>query len=273
MTDQTDIPRDRWGRPLIKDSLSGQPSPYTRPSTLAKAPDDTGGLVNWAAEMTLKGLVARPDLYHLASTSEADIKAIARSARDAAGSDTAANMGTVLHDLTEKFDNGDITLAQVPDDLRPYIEAYAAATAHLTPLDSEVFVVNDELECAGSLDRLYRLPDGSVVVGDVKTGKWAASYGQGAVTIQCAVYSHAKRYDPETGERSPLHADLDPSRNLLIHLPLRRNPDDEIKCDLYVLDGDLGFKGARMAKHIMGWRKRRDLAKALPAPTGAQAIA
>lgn len=272
MTDQTDIPRDRWGRPLIKDPADGRPVPYTRPSTLAKAPDDTGGLVNWAAEMTLKGLVARPDLYHLASTAEADTKAIARQARDAAGSDRAANMGTVLHDLTERYDNGTLTLEDTPDDLVPYLAAYASATAHLKALDSEVFVVCDELETAGSLDRLFRLPDGKVVVADVKTGKWASTYGQGAVAIQTAVYAHGERYDPDTGARSSLHPDLDLTRTLLIHLPLRREDDDPIVCDIYVLDADLGWRGARMAKHIMAWRKRRDLAAVLPGPVQTAAL-
>lgn len=264
-----DIPRDRWGRPTIIDPETGILSPYTRVSTMAKAPDDTGGLVNWASQKTVEGLVSRPDLYRLAQLPGADLKAIAKQAKDASDSDSAANMGTVLHSWTESVDLDASAIDKVPEELRPYIDAYVVATTHLTVEATELFVVNDTLRVAGSLDRLYRLPDGAVVVGDVKTGKWADTYGQGSVAIQTAMYSHGQRYDPATGERTPLHPDIDHSRNLLVHLPLLPPDAPSLarpSCTLHDLDGEAGWYGARMASAITAWRKRRDIASAHLSP-------
>src|SRR5689334_3084695 len=61
MTD-IDIPRDRWGRPLIIPPEGGQPVPYTRVSTMAKALDDQSGLMLWKQRKTAVGLLRRPDL-------------------------------------------------------------------------------------------------------------------------------------------------------------------------------------------------------------------
>jgi hypothetical protein len=43
----TEIPRDRWGRPLIEPPDGGKPIGYTRVSTLAKALDDKTSLMDW----------------------------------------------------------------------------------------------------------------------------------------------------------------------------------------------------------------------------------
>ena len=51
------------------------------------------------------------------------------------------------------------------------LDAYREATQGFEVLDIECFVVNDELQAAGTFDRLYRCPDGRVRVADLKTGK------------------------------------------------------------------------------------------------------
>src|SRR5690242_11341562 len=61
-TDPTEVPRDRWGRPLIRPLDGGQPEPYTRVSTLAKALDDLNQLMAWKQRKTAEGLIRRPDL-------------------------------------------------------------------------------------------------------------------------------------------------------------------------------------------------------------------
>jgi len=109
-------------------------------------------------------------------------------------------------------------------------------------------VVVDELKCAGSLDRLVRLPDGRVVVADIKTGADEPKYASG-VSAQCAIYAHGQRYNPETGERTELHPDLDPETGLLIHLPLA--PVDGVQvCQMYTLDLVAGWERALLAAQV-----------------------
>lgn len=251
------IERDRWGRPKIIPPGGGKPEAYTRASTGAKAVDDLNGLIGWAGRQVLRGLVARPDIYEFARTvgdNDEEIKQLAERAKEAAGSSTAATLGTTLHWWTDQLDKGIADLSSVPADWVGLLAAYRKSIEKLEVVESELFVVCDKLRFAGTLDRLYRLPDGRVIVGDIKTGKWAASYGSMSVAIQCAIYSHSERYDPETGERSPLHPDLDPDTTMLVHMPLEGE-----KVDLYELDGELGYYGAELARRVINIRKSRPI--------------
>jgi hypothetical protein len=253
---EDEIERDRWGRPMLLNPETGRAEAFTRISTLSKAVDDQGGLIHWAAKQAVKGLIARPDLYEVARTKATDDKAmkeITTKARDAAASDAAANEGTTVHWWSEQLDTGRAELSQVPDTYYELLETYLKITSSLEVVEVELFVVNDSVHAAGTLDRLYRLPDGAVVTGDIKTGKWAPSYGAGAVAIQCSAYSGGMRYDPATGARSELHPDLDPSRNLLVHLPITGDTAPAV----YELDGTMGQFGVKVANAVLAWRKER----------------
>lgn len=249
----TDIPRDRYGQPIIRDAETGQSSTYVRTSTIAKSLDDAGGLPTWASTQTLKGLINRPDLFEYARTqqgNEDEVKSIASKAKDAAASDKAANLGTVVHYWAEQLDLGLSDGKDMPDDIKPLLRSYVRATRALITEAAELFVVCDELQVAGSLDRLYRLPDGAVVVGDIKTGKWANSYGAHSVAVQTATYAHSVRYEPEFGRRAPLHPDLDMTRTLLVHMPIN---GDETR--LFILDAEAGWAGAQLAAEVIRWRR------------------
>ena len=257
----SEIKRDRWDRPLIiprGGSPDGEHIAYTRTSRMAKAPDDVGGLVGWSSAQTLRGLVERRDLYEAAVAARGNdttIRSIAAKAKDAARSDEAANTGTALHFWAEQVDNGEADLTQVPADYEPMISKYLEAMEGIEVLESEVFCVCDELQVGGTLDKLLRLPDGRVVVGDIKTGGSSLSHGALSTAIQTALYAHSERYDPDTGERSPLHPDLDPSQTILIHMPIPAPGEDPV-VDLHFLDGEAGWFGARLAYQILKWRKR-----------------
>jgi hypothetical protein len=176
----------------------------------------------WKARKTAEGLVRRPDLLTLVSGAIANgdpdtdwptkkaLNAAVEQAMEAAGSSKGATAGTGFHSLTEAIDRGNEPLF-VSDADRVRLDAYRAATASIEWLDIECFVVNDQVRAAGTFDRLGRLPDGRVVVADLKSGKSEADYPF-ATTVQIATYANGHRYDPETGARSPLHADLDASR-------------------------------------------------------------
>lgn len=253
----TEVPRDRYDRPLIMDPETGLEEAYTRASTMAKATDDQGGLITWMGGQVLKGLVARPDLYEIAKTMTGDkakLKNIVDKAKDAASTDAAANTGTTIHWWCEQLDTGRATIDDIPGPYLALLTEYLKVTAHLEMVACEQFVVNDELKVAGTFDRLIRLPDGAVVVGDIKTGRWSSTYGATSVAMQCSIYAHSKRYDPDTGERTELHPDLDMSRGMLIHMPA---DGDEVT--LFELDGDLGWRGAKVARLVLDWRKMRPI--------------
>jgi hypothetical protein len=102
-----EIPRDRWGRPLIVPIGGGKPVGYTRVSTLAKALDDKTALTKWKQRQVVIGLGARPDLVAVAGAVKNDdrkLDEIVETAMTAAESERAANIGTALHALSEQVD-------------------------------------------------------------------------------------------------------------------------------------------------------------------------
>lgn len=261
MSADLEVPRDRWNRPLIIPLDGGEPTAYTRVSTLAKLCDDTSALMSWKARKTAEGLVRRPDLLTRAAgamaTGDPDtdwptkkaLNAVVSEATEAAGAGKGASAGTGLHSLTEAIDAGQEPLFVAEHD-RPRLDAYRAATQKYEAVGIETFVVNDDVLAAGTFDRLYRCPDGRVRVADLKTGKSEAAYPL-ATTTQIAIYAHGRRYDPATGDRSPLADDLDMSTGLLIHLPPSGG------CEVYELRLDLGWQAAQVAariRDVRAWR-------------------
>ncbi len=266
----TEISRDRWGRPLIIPTTGGDPIAYVRTSTLAKVLDDTSNLTSWKQRMTAVGVAQSPHLIdrivslvnkHADPVTEAkrDLNGIIKDASLAAGSGSAADVGTALHEMTEVLDSGQ-ELRVINERWKAHLDAYLAATKHLEMLEMETFVVNDTLRSAGTFDRLVRLPDGRVVVADLKTGK-SDPFFPLAVATQIATYAHGSRYDAETGERSPLHADLDTSLGLLIHLPSKLTPP---ACVLYDLDLVAGWQAAQLALQVREVRSWKPQGLAVP---------
>ncbi len=253
-TPPVEIPRDRWRRPLIIPPGGGEPIPYTRVSTMSKALDDLSNLMAWKQRKTAQGLVMRPDLLTRISGALAngdpdsdwrtkkDLNRICEEATEAAGATTGRSSGTGLHALTESIDRGEEP-PFVPDADRARLDAYRAATRGYQALDAETFVVIDELRVAGSFDRLWRCPDGRVRVGDLKSGKSEKAFPLATAT-QIATYSHGQRYNPETGERAPLHDDLDLTTGLLIHMPPSGG------CEVVPLDLERGWAAARTAAYV-----------------------
>lgn len=252
-TQPVEIPRDRWQRPLIVPPGGGAPIAYTRVSTMAKALDDLSNLMAWKCRKTAVGLVRRPDLLTRIAGAIAngdddtdwptkrDLNAICEEATEAAGATKGRSAGTGLHALTEAIDRGDEPLFVPPAD-QARLDAYRAATVGYRALDAETFIVCDELQAAGSFDRLWLCPDGRVRVGDLKSGKSEKDFPL-ATAMQISVYAHGSRYNPETG-RSPLHADLDLTTGLLIHMPPSGG------CEVVPLDLEKGWRAAQLAAEV-----------------------
>ena len=233
---------------------------YGRVSGVAKILDDSSGLIDWAAAAAAVGVVRDPGLMAgvsaLASqyadpwnTPEAkgQLKDLVFRARQRGGGSQAADIGTAFHSFTELVDKGERP-EFMPDPFPELVAEYEACMAAygLESVETEIFVVNDELRLAGSLDKLVRLPDGAVVVCDLKSGKHDSAYPL-SVTVQTAVYANSVRYEQSEGVRAPLHSDLDVSRTLLLHFPVRTAG---AKCVPFVLDSVRGFELARLAERV-----------------------
>jgi hypothetical protein len=256
------IKRDRWGRPLIEPQDGGKPIPYTRISTLAKALDNKDALMKWKQRQTAIGLGKRPDLAQAVAGVQGDnrkIDEIIEQAMTVAESERAANIGTALHALSEHVDAGTLP-KDTPQQFVPDLDAYRAAMGGIEIIAAEQFVVCDDVQAAGTFDRLVRLPDGRIVVADIKTGQHEPKYPHSS-TIQIAVYAHGHLYDPDKGRLGYL-PDLGVSTDagLLIHLPA-----GQARCDLYLLDLQVGWQLAQTAVMVRQLFKDKPLAPYTPA--------
>jgi hypothetical protein len=243
------IERDASGRPLIKsvddpDTLI----PYERASSYGKAIDNGAGLLYWAKCMAVKGTAMSPsivkaakplDYYDESGQGKKGLYELAEKALNLAGANDKATEGTAMHSYTELIDRGE----ELPPGLDPGteadLEAYKAVTAGLVYPAIEEFVVVDEVHVAGSFDRGITVPKGlpgwpewlatgDTYIGDLKTGN--AEGAIASILVQLALYSRGKRYNPTTGERTPLGFRQDVG--LIVHLPLGKGTAQIIAVDL-----------------------------------------
>lgn len=256
--DQGEIARDRYGRPVLNGTT------YTRASTLAKALDDQSALVNWSARQAVLGLAGSEDLIAAVCTTEPGDKraldGLVAQAKERAATTRGSTLGTAIHTATEALDRGQ-DLSRLPEKVRRDAQAYRDVldARGLVPLAAEVFVVCDELQVAGSFDRLIQGPN-RVLIGDLKTSanpdsaKWAAL----AWSIQLAVYAHSKPYMPGVGPVPWAEVGLpepDQSRGLVIHVQQGAG-----EAALYTVDLAAGWVAARLADEVLAVRKLKALA-------------
>ncbi|WP_182359416.1 PD-(D/E)XK nuclease family protein [Tomitella gaofuii] len=276
MTDYS-VARDRWGRPFV--TTDGGPlqyegrrktptngTAYRRVSTLAGALDDKSGLIDWMAAQTAVGVVrdrsVHAQLAGLVSQhrdpwreAKTHMRKLVERAQLAASSDDGAGLGTAFHTIAELVDQGQEP-EFVPEMFRPWLDRYREAMADWEVLDTEVFVVVDDLQVAGSLDKLVRHREtGTVAVADLKTGASDPRFPL-KVETQVACYAHGVRYVQETGHRSPLHESVDLDHGLLIHVPVRGSKP---RADMYPLDLARGWEAARLAARVTEIRKTKPL--------------
>lgn len=253
-----EIERDKWKRPLIKPLDGGEPIAYKRPSGLGAIIDNPIFLEMWKMRCVAVGLVKDDTLIdrvealvnlHDDPISEAKktLNSITKSALEIAGSKKGANRGNAIHDYVDAMSKGrEIKLKSTR--WADHLDAYNAEREvnGIKDLASEVFVVCDELHFAGTFDRFVQLEDGRICVDDLKTGASDPVFPTKAA-VQLAIYSHSKRYDPATGERTPIFDDFDADVGLLTHLPSLVTPP---RCDIYELNLALGWEAAKVAAHV-----------------------
>jgi len=249
---ESKVPRDRWQRPMIVPVNGGKAVPYTRVTTFASTVEDMFSLGLWQQRMVALGLAKRPDLL-LSVSAHADDKdelnRIVDSAREAAAASAAATTGTALHKLAERYDHGQISLADVPESNRADLQAYATVMAPLTIHGIEQFIVLDGLKVAGTFDRIVEY-GGERYVADIKTG--SIEYGVGKMAVQLALYSRGWLYEP--GKPGRDSTGVSHNAGIIIHLPAGQG-----RCDLYWIDLRAGWEAADLCDQVRTWRKRKGL--------------
>lgn len=289
---------DQWKNPLVEAPPGGWTDPenprwqlhqtryggrrgYQRVSNLANVLNSGMGLTIWSNRHTALQVARNEPLAALLASCRyrrEDFAIIDQAIEDAkvAGmaeekSLSAATYGTALHRFMEP--NSPPT---VPSKLLHDVNAYhyEKALKGVRTLETEVYVINDELETVGTFDELdavdycpacgalsplldkrgasgvcdkcgaiFHAEDGttpgtSVMIGDKKTGKLHLL----EQSIQLATYANSVRYDPVTGERSPIHPDLSLDWAILAHIPLGSG-----QCTLYPVDIKAGYELAKVA--------------------------
>ena len=248
---------------MIVPPEGGKAKPYNRTSSFGDVLDDKSNITKWKLRHVVKGLVNRSDLWVRACETPIENKAaldkIAEEAMVEAGINDASEWGTQMHLLTEQFDRGE-PIGPILEGQANDLGAYQRAVTHDDPfafVHIERFMVCDELEAAGTPDRLgRRMKDGETTyrplqVCDLKTSASANYLDKHAV--QLAIYAHSDLYDPATGERESV--DVAKDCGYIFHLPARQGTFQLFKLDLVA-----GWEAAQLAADVRRWRKRRGLA-------------
>lgn len=278
---QPEPDRDRWGRYLIMGTA------HTRATTFAKLGANTKAIEAWNERNVIRGLTLRPDLLMLANGLEVkrdrnDLNSIAAQAKDAAGSKVAANIGTAYHAFSERIDAGLHGLEAVPDAYRERVHQYVATVrgAGLSTrpewIERTTAVRADQigapLPVAGTLDRIFQLPDGSLVIGDLKTGS-DLSYGEMEIEVQLALYAHGvnthglfdwntKTWETVTFTPHQPVAQLKVRTDIAIVVHL---PADGDGCTLYVADIERGWRDAQRLGPLQASLKEKSRFRTLTA--------
>lgn len=254
--------RDRYGRYLIPDPDTGELTPWTRATTVAKTLDDAHNLTEWAKRTVAVGIATKPSLAAGIIAAQDDRKQLdllVEQAMEAAGGNERRELGTNLHRILELVDTGRKNAADVPEPWRTDVLAYQAALeeAGLTvvPELCEVILLNQPLGIAGTCDRIYRDRHGRLVIGDLKTGRfisWLAFAGQFAIY---ATATHT--WDPATGTLALAPA-VHQDHALMVHLPA-----GEGTCNIEALSVPVGMDAVLMALEVRRLRtldNRRNIA-------------
>lgn len=256
------VPRDRYDRALLVPPGGGKRVPYTSMSTLAKQLGSDFALHQWELRQVAKGVGMSRELSAVAGSSRYDTRIgeedegrnreeahvldeVILHAKELAGAHQKARWGTAFHRYAEQ---GPDPLGEPPVDLAADLAAFHRTLALLgiTVLDTEVFVVNETLEAAGSFDYLLAVPwRERLVIGDSKTGVLKLDQDE----IQLAGYATSVIYDRDTDERISFEEKYGIGVDVEYGLTVHTRPMSG-ETHLYELDLAQGFYSAVLARDV-----------------------
>lgn len=258
-------PEGRQFRPTYVRGKYSLPSPvpgngkikdtFTRVTTGAHALDETSGLDKWKMRNVVLGIHQKPelldsiDLFAEPREVTRTLNDVANKASDAAGASEAAERGTAIHAWTEAVERDGMDVADVPTEFKPFVTSYLDALERAgiesVPGLIERIVWHKGTGWVGTFDRVYRLADGTQVIGDVKTSK-TLQYGHLGFAMQLAVYADADamlKVDGSGWESMPAVGNV---YGVIAHLP-SNNPGH---CELVTLDLEAGRYAIDLAERV-----------------------
>lgn len=261
---QPEPDRDRWGRYLILGVSN------TRATSFAKLGSSTFALGEWNERMLIKGLTERPDLLALAhgldvKRDKQTLNRIADDAQTHAGNKVAANLGTAYHAFSERLEAGLCTMGDVPVQYRArcaqYLDAVRAHGLTTRPewIERTTGVRADQVGApapvAGTLDRIYQLPNGELIIGDLKTGS-DLSYSEAEISVQLAIYAHGCNthglFDWNTKTWQALDRPVRTDFAVVMHMPANGEG-----CVLYRADLVRGWEYAQVSGAVQARQKAK----------------
>jgi hypothetical protein len=285
------INRDRWGRPLLPDPETGEERAWTRVTTVAGNLKDRYGLEDWGKEGVAFGIGHRPDLYLLAAACRREDKdtlgEIVEQAEATAAQASAANVGSAIHQFTERIDRGEEIHIPPPfdHDVAAYYKALelAGITVAVGWIERLVCIpgpgFGDVAGMAGTPDRIYNSMWPLPRIGDLKTASDGRrkdgtlynkilEYGMVDIPLQLAIYSHATHW--WDGTQWVAMPKVDQQTAVVAHIPAGQG-----ECRLYEIDIAAGWEAVQLALDVDAWHRRKDLATIIPlfesGPVGAGA--
>lgn len=236
---------NQYGHYLLPDPITGLPVGFVRATTAAKTLDDTYNLSRWmtrtqvASVLKLVEFATAPEPNDIAVDMLSDLRKqiengngsnvnnIIERVDDFNGGKHAAEFGDAIHEWCGAIDAHLITIDQVPDQFRPWVDAYRKLLARYGFIAIaeyvERLVLNDagEERIVGTFDRIFRCVEtGELYMGDLKTSK-ANNLKWSWMTwpVQMNAYARARLMmglDGKSWEPMPV---VNEKMGLLIHLP------------------------------------------------------
>ena len=269
-----EVARDRYGRYIVPDptvDTGGAPTAHSRATTVSGSlKGDGGGLTDWKIRNTVTGLLAHPVLLSTIDKSligtenewklRDQITQVAEAAQTASGSADGRLFGDAVHAWTEDIDLGLATLEDVPEVVREHVAVIVAECADqgitLPAEYVERVVWNPTTNAVGTMDRIARLADGSLVIADIKTSS-NITYSWLEMSAQLAQYATAGRMlsrDLTHWEPMPqVRQDI----GLILHAPAIPKEGRQVHCDLYIINLAYGAEAMNLAALL---RKAKQLA-------------
>lgn len=194
---------------------------------------------------------------------------IAHKCMDYADSNNGSNLGIALHNWVESLDLGKITVEDVLPDWQPHVEAYLDChkawgmktesqylerrIVNLAGLPRPDARANQYAGLCGRFDALRRMPDGSLMVDDTKTGKNAPE-GLDEIAIQLAVYANAEWvWHPATESYDPMPKEVRKDIATITWVPI----NDPQNTQVIPIDIAAGWHAAtELAAKALEWRAR-----------------
>jgi len=242
----------RNGRYQLPDPETGEARSWTRASNLGAPLADRFGLERWKMRRLLWGLGQRSDVVRLLlAMTEPDagkLDELIATALEAAAHTESANLGSLIHEVQRRVDEG----LEVPEGEERYAEGYRAALERegLTMVCRECRVINRALGAAGRLDGIAREADGTLVVVDTKSTDHL-TLAAPEIAPQLAGYATADWIEPN-GDGKGWVRMPEVRRDYAVAVHVDRGTG---AVSLYRVDLFLGAYGANLAEQVREYRK------------------